>query len=550
MAPNATATKRFMQEDSLEVVDVAVEHNGRPRPLSKTQMPSPTARVPQGPHPVWPVRVTWPLHDAAATREAEQAAAAQLPPHTLMARAGLAVARVALALAPHARDVEIWCGPGNNGGDGFVAARWLHLWGKSVRVIAPGDAARAPPDAQHALQAARDAGVPVQSTLPERVQAELAIDALFGIGGARELSGLWLDAVLRLNAAAALVLAVDVPTGLQGDTGAVLGQAVRAAHTLSLLTLKPGLFTAHGRDHAGRVWFDDLGVAAPPVSLRLSGPEAATELSAPRAHVQHKGSFGDVVVIGGAAGMTGAAVLAARAALAAGAGRVYLGLLGARDAPAFDATQPELMSRAMAHLLEPKVLTASTVVCGCGGGADIRGTLPPVLHHARRLVLDADALNTIAAEPALQRALRARAERQLETVLTPHPLEAARLLQQTTAQVQADRVRAARALAAAMQCTVLLKGSGSVVADREQDASINATGDARLGTAGSGDVLAGWLGGWWGGASDGSGQRVTEATAWLHGAATEQGPHIGPLRASELVGAMQRARDLLGESAH
>jgi hydroxyethylthiazole kinase-like uncharacterized protein yjeF len=297
------------------------------------------------------------------------------------------------------------------------------------------------------------------------------------------------------------------------------------------------------------VWFDDLGISAPETALQLNGPEAARALSAPRAHAHHKGTFGDVVVIGGAAGMVGAVWLAARAALAAGAGRVYVGLLDPGAAPAFDPSQPELMARPSAQLLEPDVLTRSTVVCGCGGGADVRTALPPALHHARRLVLDADALNAIAAEAALMRALHARAARGLQTVLTPHPLEAGRLLQQTSAQVQADRLRAARALAEAASCTVLLKGSGSVIAGAGPAASINPTGDARLGTAGSGDVLAGWLGGWWAGADHTTAQRMAEATAWLHGAAVERGPLAGPLLASHLIGAMQRARDALREPA-
>ncbi len=513
--------------------------------MTNAQSPIATAHLSAAPHAVWPVRRTWPLHDAAATRSAEQAAAAQLPPHTLMERAGLALARLALALAPHARDIEVWCGPGNNGGDGFVAARWLHAWGKRVRMIAPGGVAQEPADAANALQAARAAGVPLQAALPERVQAGFALDALFGIGAARQIAGVWADAVQRLNGSGAVVLAADVPTGLHGDTGAVLGHAVRAAHTLSLLTLKPGLFTAAGRDHSGCVWFDDLGVSAPAGTLQLTGPEAARALSAPRAHAHHKGSFGAVVVIGGAAGMVGAGLLAARAALRAGAGRVYLGLLGANDAPVLDLQQPELMLRPSSRLLEPGVLARATGVCGCGGDADVRAALPPVLHHARRIVLDADALNAIAADAALSRALRARAARGFETVLTPPPLEAARLLQQTTAQVQADRVRAARALADAASCTVLLKGSGSVIAGAVQRASINPTGDARLGSAGSGDVLAGWLGGWWAGAADAMAQSVAEATAWLHGAAVEHGPLAGPLTASHLIGAMQRARDAL-----
>jgi hydroxyethylthiazole kinase-like uncharacterized protein yjeF len=207
------------------------------------------------------------------------------------------------------------------------------------------------------------------------------------------------------------------------------------------------------------------------------------------------------------------------------------------------------MLRPCSQLLERDMLARATVVCGCGGGAEVRAVLPPVLHHARRLVLDADALNTLAADAALSHALRARATRALETVLTPHPLEAARLLQHSAAQVQADRVRAARTLAETMQCTVLLKGSGSVVAGAAARASINPTGDARLASAGTGDVLAGWLGGWWGGAADGMADRVAEATAWLHGAATGHGPLTGPLRASELIAAMQRARDALHADA-
>ena len=188
-----------------------------------------------------------------------------------------------------------------------------------------GDPARSPDDARHAWQRARDAGVPVLAGMPERVQADLAVDALLGIGVNRALDGPLAAAVNRLNDSGCPVLAVDVPSGLHSDTGVVQGAAVRAAHTLALLALKPGLFTAQGRDHAGRVWFDDLMVAAATSPIALAGSDAALALSAPRLHAQHKGSFGDAMVIGGASGMVGAAVLAARAALAAGAGRVYRG---------------------------------------------------------------------------------------------------------------------------------------------------------------------------------------------------------------------------------
>src|SRR5262249_17874402 len=158
------------------------------------------------------------------------------------------------------------------------------------------------------------------------------------------------------------LLAVDMPSGLHSDTGAVQGAAVRAAHTLALLALKPGLFTAQGRDHAGRVWFDDLQLGDVASALELTGSDVARALAAPRRHAQHKGSFGDVIVIGGATGMVGAAVLAARAALAAGAGRVYLGLLAATDADWYERAQPELMARPLAQLLTPTALEQATVV--------------------------------------------------------------------------------------------------------------------------------------------------------------------------------------------
>jgi hydroxyethylthiazole kinase-like uncharacterized protein yjeF len=504
----------------------------------------------QSPQSVLPALVSRPLHSAGESRAIEQAAAADLPPHTLMARAGEAVARLALAVAPHARTVDVWCGPGNNGGDGFVAARLLCSWGKSVRGMVVGDPARRPGDAAHAFQQARDAGVVLGEAWPEGEPAGLAIDALLGIGGGqRAAQGAFAAAIERLNAGQAMVLAIDLPSGLDGDTGRAPGIAVRAAHTLSLLTLKPGLFTAQGRDHAGRVWFHDLAVAAGAATIELAGPEAARALSAPRRHAQHKGSFGDLLVIGGAAGMVGAAVLAARAALAAGAGRVYLGLL-ARTEPAWvDALHPEVMARPVAQLLESRTLDGATVVCGCGGGA-MRDTLPPLLHRAPRLVLDADALNTVAGEPALQKALRARGARQMATVLTPHPLEAARLLGTDTSHVQADRLQAARALADALSCTVLLKGSGSIVATADHTTSINPTGDARLGSAGSGDVLAGWLGGWWAAHAQGtSAHSVAQGTAWLHGAAVAHAPRAGPLRASPLIDAMGLARDALSGPA-
>ena len=499
-----------------------------------------------------------PLFDLATTRRIERAAAANLPPHTLMRRAGLATARLALAISPHARTVWIACGPGNNGGDGLEAALHLAHWGLNPVVTLLGDAAQLPPDAAASLVRARAAGVAFANAPPTPGAADLAIDALLGIGATRAPSGRMADWLMRLRAGPAPLLAVDVPSGLDADTGTLHAPVTSssiasgtdsavasgqfdsitmapARHTLTLLTCKPGLFMAHGRDACGTLWFDDLGIAdldapdTPPAACVNAPPPPA-----PRPHASHKGSFGDVAVIGGetddarGSAMAGAALLAASGALHGGAGRVYVGLLGERG-PAFDLTQPELMFRRPDALL----LGALTLVCGCGGGDAVRGVLPAVLARAPRVVLDADALNAIAHDAALQAALAARAARGQVSVLTPHPLEAARLLASDVARVQADRLATARALAERYRCTVVLKGSGSIVAAPGQLPRINASGNARLATPGSGDVLAGLVG-----ALLAAGQAPFDAACTAvhrHGAVADQWPAGSTLIASTLA---------------
>ena len=340
---------------------------------------------------------------------------------------------------------------------------------------------------------------------------DFCIDALLGIGAkpdpAREGSARILNWLQVMRGRAKPCLAVDIPSGLHADTGAwndsntmYSGAAsvgitrATARFTLSLLTLKPGLFTSEGRDSAGEVWFDDLGIAASeaePPSARLLGANSLHFTQ--RLHAQHKGSFGDVAVLGGESSrnshMAGAALLAASAALYRGAGRVYVALLG--DNPAsLNPNQPELMFRSP----ETLDLRNQVIVCGCGGGEAIKAVLPNVLSTASRLVLDADALNAIANDTTLQTLLKARAARGYKTVLTPHPLEAARLLQTSTAQVQSDRLKAAAQLVELFQAVVILKGSGSVIAAPGQTSHINSSGNALLATAGTGDVLAGMIG--------------------------------------------------------
>jgi hydroxyethylthiazole kinase-like uncharacterized protein yjeF len=481
----------------------------------------------------------WALHDAAASRQAEREAQGRNEPHRLMARAGWAVARLALALAPDARTIRIWAGPGNNGGDGLVAARHLQQAGKTVAVSLLGQPSRQPPDAAHALQQAVAAGVAVQPWDGTPQPGDLVVDALLGLGASRAPEGPIAAAIEAIHASGVPVLAVDIPSGLHADTGTVLGaEAVRATATLALLTLKPGLWTGAGRDHAGAIWFDALGTTPgqPTAWLAAAPPRGA------RAHDTHKGSYGEVAVVGGAPGMAGAAWLASRAALAAGAGRVYSSLLDDRG-PALDSNRPELMAR-QAWWRSPRALLArTTVVCGCGGGDCIAVTLPPLLAHAARLVLDADALNTIAADPALQPLLEARAARGLPTLLTPHPLEAARLLNTSANAVQLDRIAAAQSLAARFKVAVLLKGSGTVVAAPDTLPRINPTGNAALATAGTGDVLAGWAGGLWARQPGSAPQEVGAAAAWVQGRAADlyaAAGCIAPLRAADLVEAMAR----------
>lgn len=496
-----------------------------------------------------------PLFGSAATRRLEQQAAAALPRHTLMQRAGRATARLAQALAPHARCYWVVCGGGNNGGDGLEAAWCLQRAGRPVQVSCLADPAALPQDARLSWERAQAVGVPWVDQPPTLGAQDLVIDALLGLGLTAQ-PGRALEARLRhwlhmLRSSPAALLSVDMPSGLIADSGAWApalapeadeAGAHQTRHTLSLLTLKPGLFTAQGRDAAGQLWLDDLGVcsSAEPPDAWLAGQPAPSL----RAHASHKGSFGDVAVIGGQGlaatglGMTGAALLAASAALHAGAGRVLLSLLDGGACQQLE-VQPELMLRSFTALR----LDGAVVVCGCGGGQAVLPVLPAVLAQARQLVLDADALNAIAADARLAQALLARSQQPgWVTVLTPHPLEAARLLGCSTQQVQADRLGAAQRLAQQLACVVLLKGAGTVVAAPGVPPWINPTGNARLATAGTGDVLAGLIGAQLAQAKS-SAPTLTMRQAlvavlracWQHGAAADAWPSGQALTASALA---------------
>jgi hydroxyethylthiazole kinase-like uncharacterized protein yjeF len=441
---------------------------------------------------------------------------------------------MALAVAPHARKVWIACGPGNNGGDGLEAAIHLHRWGKIPMLTWLGSPNKASTDTLAAYNRFLAQGLSFSEALPAHI--DLCIDALLGIGATRrEPAGQLADWMDGINHSGAPVLSVDVPSGLDANTGSTTDLCVKATHTLCLLALKPGLFTSQGRDACGDIWLDELEVDfdAPGAPLPIARLNSCPSPDI-RQHASHKGNFGDVAVIGGAPGMKGAAMLAASAALHTGAGRVYVGLLDEAGL-AVNLLQPELMFRDIADLN----LNSMVTVCGCGGGTAIQSHLQHIFSAQAPVVIDADALNAIAVDADLQTGLRRRSTHKLATVLTPHPLEAARLLGLSALQVQQDRRAAAERLAALFGCTVILKGSGTVIAEPGQIPVLNATGNARLATAGTGDVLAGMLGAHLAGGQ--SAFAAACAAAYEHGAIADAWQNPKRLTASQLARGPVRA---------
>lgn len=440
-----------------------------------------------------------PVLTTAQVRALEERAAKGLAGPTLMQRAGRAAAEAAQTLATDTgATILVVAGPGNNGGDAWVAAAHLRESFHRVTVL---DFAGTQPKAPEAREARTrflaDRGQVVRGW-PGSLRPALVIDGLLGIGLARDVEGDLATLVERINDCGAPVLAIDIPSGISSDTGSVHGAAVRATRTITFIARKIGLCTGDALDHCGEVVVDDLGIdaallAGSPGSLL--GPEGVRGWLAPRRRNTHKGLYATLGIVGGGKGMTGAALLAARAGLLAGAGKVYVGLL-APEPPAFDPVHPELMLRSV-----DDTIAADVIVVGPGAGhspsatspsAFERSTLPALLALPKPLVIDADALNAIALHDSLREALAGN--RRLPTILTPHPAEAARLLGTTTALVQANRLAAALALADSFKAEVVLKGAGSICASADGSWAVNATGNAGLASGGTGDVLSGIIG--------------------------------------------------------
>ncbi|MDF3935427.1 NAD(P)H-hydrate dehydratase [Pseudomonas citronellolis] len=433
------------------------------------------------------------LYSAAQVRDLDaRLIAAGTAGYELMQRAAHAAWRALRRRWPDAGRLTVLAGHGNNAGDGYLVAALAQRAGWNVRALAVGDTARLAGDAAGAHAEALAAGVAI---LPWHEHAELhgvLVDALLGTGLAGAVRDPYAAAIRRINASGLPVLAIDIPSGLGADTGQVLGCAVRADLTVTFIGLKFGLFTGEGPDHCGELVFDALDADTAPLPVeRLATRLAAENLVrlAARAKAAHKGLFGHLLVVGGDHGMGGAGLLAGEAALRSGAGLVSL-VTRAAHVPAALARYPELMVRGVSSSAEVlrAAERASVLVVGPGIGRNAWGRC--LLSAAASLELpqvwDADALNLLA-ERQVQRPNAA-------LVLTPHPAEAARLLECTTAEVQADRAAAARELASRYQAVVVLKGVGSMVAAPDGRLALCSHGHPAMAGAGLGDVLSGVLG--------------------------------------------------------
>ncbi len=484
---------------------------------------------------------------SADIRALERVAAERPGATPLMQAAGLAAAGYARELlGENGKRVLVLAGPGNNGGDAFEVATHLKRWFYRVEMVFAGDEHHLSEDALAALRKWRDCGGSTYAAPPAALRPDLVVDGLFGIGLARALDGGYAELIAGINRLPGLKLALDIASGINADSGAVMGTALRATHTITFIALKPGLFTLDGPDYSGQIRVADLGLdvlALQATKGATTAAECVRQALPQRPLNFHKGNAGSVGVLGGGHGMVGAAVLTGRAALKLGAGKVFLGLL-TDNPPGLDYDQPELMLRTPHDLLETGVVTALAVGPGMGTAKSAAQLMREVLDAGVPLVLDADALNLVAASKTLQARLP---KRSAASVLTPHPAEAARLLGCATSQVQADRVKAALELAQRYRAITVLKGNGSIIAGPDGSWLINTSGNPGMASAGMGDVLTGMLAAL---LAQGAGPRAASAAAvWLHGAAGDAlaGEGKGPIGivAGEVIG---EARRLLNAS--
>jgi hydroxyethylthiazole kinase-like uncharacterized protein yjeF len=505
------------------------------------------------------------LYQIEQIRDVEERAKAQLPSGTLMRAAGAAAAVIAMSLLqtkPDNVSSLILAGPGDNGGDAFEVAHLLALQGIEVTVLQVSDSANYSKDASESRTRACDgtSNFTNLATFMENdaVVYDLIVDGLFGIGLSRAIDGLLAQLIQRLNALSELhqtpVLALDVPSGLHADTGRIIGEngvAIRATHTVTFIANKSGLHTGKGKDYAGQVITESLNIAPklyPIAYATLVDEQSFHAFPFSRPQDSNKGNFGDVLVIGGAKGMLGAPLLAARTALFCGTGRVYIGFLASSSTmPLYDPTFPELMCRQARDCDFTKAVVA--IGPGLGQGKEAHHFLRLALRQSKAIVIDADALNLIAINQDLKKLVRIRFEKQWQTIMTPHPLEAARLLNCDVTTIQNDRCTAAQKLAQTFNATIILKGAGTIIATPNGRLFINTTGNPSLATAGTGDVLTGICAAFL--AQDLSASDAACLAVFTHGAAADhlvangQGP-IG-ISASELIPAIRLCLNKYGK---
>lgn len=491
-------------------------------------------------------------------RDIEIQAQLNLPAFTLMQRAGHEVAKYVSQNTLPKSTILVLAGTGNNGGDALEAASLLS---NNYRVIIlykkkttyTHDALTAFEHAQASSATFIDF---TQYKSIAEIKLDLIIDGLFGIGLKRPITGIMLDIIDYINRYFHCpVIAVDVPSGLNPDTGTKVsnknqpGIVLKATTTITFIGNKPGLHTNDGIDYCGKVIVKNLDIAEkyfPPSAFLLLPKQSLLPYFSARRANTHKGSFGDVVVIGGEKGTAGAAILAARSALYGGAGRVYVCF---EDMPfAYDPVQPELMIKNREFIINEKA--AIVIGPGLGCTAEAISYLSTIIDLPNQLVLDADALNIIADNKQIRQQLLNK--NNPPVIITPHPLEAARLLQTNVAEIQANRIGAAQQLAELLNVYVILKGAGTVVATPNAYCTINTTGNAGLATAGTGDVLAGLCGALL--AQQIPIEIVAAAAPWIHGKAADslvkQG--VGPigLTASELFSAIRITINDLTKVSH
>lgn len=407
--------------------------------------------------------------------------------YELMCRAGRAAFERIRQRWPEAGRLTVFCGAGNNAGDGYVIARLAHENNMSAHVYYLSDPAGLADNARQAWQDAHQSGVTIeQFAVGIEHDTDVIVDALLGTGIRRDLQADWLDAIDCINVSSRPVVSVDVPSGIHADTGRVMGAAVHACMTVSFIGMKKGLVTADAPDYCGDLVFDDLSVPDN-VYRQVTGAgrllcDTVRYTLGPRSKTAHKGDNGHVLIVGGNTGMAGSVILAGRAALSCGAGLVSIATRTQHIVAAIAAC-PELMVHGVngKSALQPLLRKATTVVIGPGLGQDqwAVSLLNAVLERHIPAVLDADALNLLAREPC-------RCENR---VLTPHPAEAGRLLGLSTREITTDRYRAVKQLQEKYAGIVLLKGAGTLIAAPQ--ISVCASGNPGMATAGMGDVLSG-----------------------------------------------------------